>query len=199
MFMPQQYFDRVSTIEQYEDDRSAMGRINAWTVAYNVAKERPLIGGGFQMMSPELWKKYLPEEKPHDVHSIYFEVLGEQGFVGLALYLCLMWLAMREGNRIRRQSRRRGELRWAFDLATYTQVSIVAYAVGGAFLGLAYFDLYYHLIGILVLTGMLVDRELASAHSGALSGMSPSFPGRRPSGFRPAVRRQRTDTNLARN
>ena len=36
------------------------------------------------------------------------------------------------------------------------QVCLVGYAVGGAFLGLAYFDLYYHLIAVLVILGAIV-------------------------------------------
>ena len=52
------------------------------------------------------------------------------------------------------------ELEWASELAAMTQVSVVGYAVGGMFLGLAYFDLYYHLVAILVLTDMIVGRQL---------------------------------------
>ena len=161
-FMPERYFERMSTIQDYEQDRSAMGRIDAWTVAFNVAKEHPLVGGGFQMMSKDLWTKYMPDDRFHDMHSIYFEVMGEQGFVGFVLFLLLMWLAMREGTRIRSLTRSNEQMKWAYDLASLTKVSIVAYAVGGAFLGLAYFDLYYHLITILVLTGMAVDSNEVS-------------------------------------
>jgi O-antigen ligase len=44
--MPQQWYDRMSTIQTYDQDQSAIGRINAWHMAYNMAKDRPL-GGGF--------------------------------------------------------------------------------------------------------------------------------------------------------
>ena len=44
--MPQQWFERMATIKTYEQDASAMGRINAWNMAFNLAKDRPL-GGGF--------------------------------------------------------------------------------------------------------------------------------------------------------
>jgi putative inorganic carbon (HCO3(-)) transporter len=175
-FMPEQYFDRISTIQQYEQDQSAMGRINAWKVAYGVAKDRPLVGGGFQMMSSQLFEKYRPGETAHDVHSIYFEALGEQGFVGITLFLMLMWLALRQGKYLRNRTRHIEELKWAFDLASYLQVSIVAYAVGGAFLGLAYFDLYYHLIALLVLTRIVVDRQLTvpAEDAKAMNRRSPS-------------------------
>jgi hypothetical protein len=54
-------------------------------------------------------------------------------------------------------------LQWAFDLASMVQVCLVGYAVAGAFVGLAYFDLYYHLLAMLVITQVLVDRTLMSS------------------------------------
>jgi probable O-glycosylation ligase (exosortase A-associated) len=44
--MPQEWFDRMETIKTYQSDASATGRINAWHMAVNMAKDRPL-GGGF--------------------------------------------------------------------------------------------------------------------------------------------------------
>lgn len=72
-------------------DELVMGRINAWWTCFNVAMDRPLVGGGFDMYTPEVFAKYAP--KPNDLHSshsIYFQNLGEHGFAGLALFL-LMW------------------------------------------------------------------------------------------------------------
>lgn len=159
-FMPAQYFDRISTITTHQEDESAMGRVNAWKVAYGVAKERPLVGGGFQMITPEVFERHLPGETLHDTHSIYFEALGEQGFVGLLLFLLLMWGAMRQAKRLIKSLKTNEDFQWALDLASMIQVSIVAYAVGGAFLGLAYFDFYYHLIALLLLLRIVVDRAL---------------------------------------
>ena len=89
----------------------------------------------------------------HDAHSIYFEILGEQGFVGLALFLGFAFLAFMETQRIRKATRDDPEKAWAFDLATALQASAIAYGVGGAFLGLAYLDLPYQLVALVVLTG----------------------------------------------
>jgi probable O-glycosylation ligase (exosortase A-associated) len=109
-----------------------------------------------------MFLRYAPQpEQFHDAHSIYFEVLGEHGFVGLALFLSLGMIALAKGNRIRRISRKRPDIIWAHDLASMIQVSLVGYAVTGLFLGLAYFDLYYHLIAILVITERIVLNEIA--------------------------------------
>jgi probable O-glycosylation ligase (exosortase A-associated) len=162
-FLPKQWFERVETIQTYEEDASAMGRINSWYFAFNLAKDRPLVGGGYDSFTPNLFERYAPDpEDFHDAHSIYFEVLGEQGFIGLALFLTLGWLAFRQGNRIRKLCKDRHELHWAFDLASMVQVCLVGYAVAGAFVGLAYFDLYYHLLAMLVITQVLVNRTLKS-------------------------------------
>ena len=162
--MPDKWFDRLGTIQTYEVDGSAMGRINAWHFGFNLAKERPLVGGGYGAYSRELFKRYAPNpDDHHDSHSIYFEVLGEHGFVGLALFLGLGWLAFRHANAIRNKTRNDPNHKWAFDLASMVQVSLVGYAVAGAFVGLAYFDLYYHLLAILVITQVFLERY-ASQH-----------------------------------
>ena len=160
-FMPHQWFDRMSTIDTYQSDASAMGRINAWHFAVNLALDHPITGGGFNTFTRALFARYAPNPTDfHDAHSIYFQVLGEHGFVGLALFLLLALFAWRTGTRVIRQARDRADLRWAQDLAAMIQVSLVGYAVGGTFLGLAYFDLPYNLIGILVATRVLVDRRI---------------------------------------
>ena len=160
--MPQQWFDRMSTIKHYEQDSSAMGRMNAWRMALNLAEHRPL-GGGFDTFQPEMFFAYAPDpEDTHDSHSIYFEVLGEHGFVGLALFLLLGLMTWRSATWIIARVRKRPERRWAGDLAAMIQVSLVGYATAGAFLGLAYFDFYYTLIAIIVLCKTVLASENAS-------------------------------------
>ncbi len=156
-FMPQSWHDRMATIQNYEQDGSAMGRINAWGFAYNLAKDRPIVGGGFRVFDREFFQIWAPDpESFADSHSIYFEVLGEQGFVGLALFLLLGVVVMLCARRVIRRARGDPQLTWARNLAAMIQVSLVGYAVSGAFLGLAYFDLVYQLIAILVIVDVLV-------------------------------------------
>jgi probable O-glycosylation ligase (exosortase A-associated) len=164
LFMPAKWFERIESIRTYEQDGSAMARINAWWFLYYVAKDRPFLGGGFDVFANHArWYLYdVPDpDNPRDSHSIYFEVLGEHGFVGLGLFLSLGFLAWRTASWISRYAGALPDLAWAGDLAVMGQVSMVGYAVTGAFLGMAYFDLYYHLIAILVLTRQLVEEELS--------------------------------------
>jgi probable O-glycosylation ligase (exosortase A-associated) len=161
MFMPQQWFDRMGTIGTYEQDDSALGRINAWNFAVNLAKDRPITGGGFESFTPELFLRYAPNPKDfHDAHSIYFEVLAEHGFVGLFLFLCLAIAVMLQGQKIRRLTRGSEQLAWAHEAAGMLQVSFAGFGVGGAFLGLAYFDLPYHIMAMMIIVHAIVRREL---------------------------------------
>lgn len=160
VLMPEQYYERLTTIQNYQEDASAMGRINAWWFAFNVAKARPLLGGGFDVFQPWLFQIYAPiPDKYHDVHSIYFEVLGEHGFVGLSLFLAVFGFGWLSANAIRQKTGNVAEIRWMADLAAMVQVSLVGYAVGGAFLGLAYFDLPYHLVCMIVIMRTILANE----------------------------------------
>lgn len=150
LVMPEQWFARMDTINEYKEDGSAMGRINAWYFAVNVATHN-VLGGGFNVFSPRQFMTYAPNPLDYHVaHSIYFQVLGDHGFAGLILFLVLMICAWRTGTRVIKFCGNAAELKWASDLAKMTQVCIIGYAVSGAFLSLAYFDLYYNFIVILV-------------------------------------------------
>lgn len=170
--LPQSWYDRMNTIKTYEEDRSAMGRINAWHTSFNVANDR-LIGGGYNLLlEAATFRQYAPDPlKVHDSHSIYFEVLGEHGFIGLGLFLLLGLFTWFRADRVIRFCRKDPEKKWAADLAAMAQVSLVGYAVGGAFLGLAYFDLPYHIMIIIVLTarfsGLLASRQQSFAQNAA--------------------------------
>lgn len=161
-FMPPQWMDRIHSTSDYQEDASAQGRLDAWAHAMTVAVERPLTGGGFGTFSPEVFQRYSPGITWRAAHSIYFEVLGEQGFIGLALFLAIGITAYRSGTWIHRRVRGRPDLAWAGGLAQMLQVGLVAYGVGGAFLSLGYFDLYYGLVAMLVLTRAAVAQQLGA-------------------------------------
>ena len=161
LLMPSQWHERIDTINTYQEDTSAMGRINAWRMALNLANDRPL-GGGFEIYDGVVFARYAPiPADVHAAHSIYFQVLGEHGWVGLALYLTLGVMTWRSGSAIVRQAKGVPELDWALRLATMLQVSLVGFAVGGAFLSLAYFDVPYLIMAAMVATRILVARQAA--------------------------------------
>jgi len=148
--MPDEWTSRMHSINSYEEDASAQGRINSWGFAINVANENP-IGGGFGVFTPNMFQHYAPNPDVFFVaHSIYFQILGEHGYVGLVLFLALFACAWRTGTRVIRFCKDKPELGWASLLARMCQVSIVGYLTAGAFLTLAYYDLIYYVVVILV-------------------------------------------------
>lgn len=154
--MPESWYERMNTINTYEQDESALGRINAWWAAWNLANDR-FFGGGFQTWNWHMFQKYGPD--PDNVrapHSIYFQVLGEHGWVGLILFLLLIALAWRTCSAIIQIAKKRPDLGWSRDLAAMVQVSLVGYMSAGAFLGLANFDYFYHLVMVVVVARYLV-------------------------------------------
>ena len=96
--VPQSWYERMSTIQTYQTDQSALGRINAWHTAFNVAKDR-VTGGGFEMWITPVFRQYAPDPfNVRDVHSIYFEVMGEHGFIGFGLFVLLITMGKQQIN-----------------------------------------------------------------------------------------------------
>ena len=143
--MPDSYWQRIDTIHSYEEDGSAMGRINTWKTAFNIANHR-VTGAGFEYYSDEAFARYAPvPASVHAAHSIYFQALGEHGWIGLLLFLSIWVTVWRqcltaaaafgpgpEGDTMRL-------------LLRMIQVSLVAFAVGGAFVNIGNWDFPYYL------------------------------------------------------
>jgi len=158
-FMPAEWTSRMETIGEYQQDESAMGRINAWWMAWNLANHN-FFGGGFDIYNLQQFAAYAPNPGDvHAAHSIYFQVLGEHGFVGLFLFLLMWFLVWRSANKLRKDGKQRPETQWVADLGAMCQVSLAGYAVGGAFLSLAYFDLPYNILILVVLGRRWIDNE----------------------------------------
>jgi probable O-glycosylation ligase (exosortase A-associated) len=161
-YMPEQWYRRMETIGTYELDSSASMRLNSWGTMLNIAKDRPIFGAGYVVAKKQVYDRYAPDPSfPQQVaHSIYFEALGSHGFVGLALYLALLLSHWRYAGAIVRKAGVRPDLAWARQYGLMMQVSIVGFAVGGAFLSLILFDVPYYLIGTTLVAGRLLDEQL---------------------------------------
>jgi probable O-glycosylation ligase (exosortase A-associated) len=104
------------------------------------------------MFIAQTFRQYAPEPfRVHDVHSIYFEAMGEQGFIGFCIFMLLWLFTWLRARQVIHRCKNDPDNKWAADLAAMIQVSLIGYAAGGAFLGLAYFDLPYHLMATLLL------------------------------------------------
>jgi len=163
------YFDRIDTIRTAEDDGSFMGRVLAWRVSYEIARENPLLGEGFHgVQDPKIWQRYvykvdIPEiyhhmelPKAKAAHSIYFEVMGDLGFLGLTLFLMLMFTGFQNSRKTLKISKRDPQLQWMYDLAVMLRLSLIVYATSGAGVSMAWFEFFY-----IVLTMISVLTRLA--------------------------------------
>lgn len=161
LFMPAKYFERISTINNVQQDTSFQGRIDAWVVALGVAKDR-VLGAGFDgPRQAAIWNQYRPGAESRASHSIYFMVLGEHGFIGLALYLGICFFAWRNLSRVRTLTRDAPDHLWARDMAAALQVGMIGFLVGGAALPMAYYDGFLSVIAMTAPLRMLVEARLA--------------------------------------
>jgi probable O-glycosylation ligase (exosortase A-associated) len=155
--MPSAWLDRMSTIKTANADTSFNERRAAWRTSFNIAVDRPFIGGGFAAVE-QTWiaRNHMSEgslKGGRAAHSIYFEVLGDTGFLGLALYFMGIMAAGVNTIRVLALVRGRAALKWAGQLAHAFQVSILAFLTGGAALSMAYYDGF---ILIFILTAVLL-------------------------------------------
>lgn len=158
-FMPESWTERMSSITNYEEDRSAMGRISAWWNAWGIAKNY-VTGVGFNAVRPELFALYSPyPDYIHAAHSIYFQVMGNHGFIGLLLFLMIFISTYWAAGRLRNEARVHPDAEWCDALGAMCQVSLVGYAVGGGLLSLSYFDLPYNIMMLVVLSRVWVSRQ----------------------------------------
>jgi len=174
-FAPQQWDDRMETIRTYETEGSAQLRMMSWRVAYQVATDYPLTGGGFRVLHHrEIYDRYLPEYPRafgHDAHSIYFNFLCDHGWIGFLLFGALIGCTLSSLWKLGRASRKTPETAWISDYASMIQVSLIAWLLNGAFLSVAYFDLAYHLIIITV-----VLKAMAAAAPAAVTAAAATPP-----------------------
>ena len=147
-FMPENWSNRMHTITTHED-HSAQSRLYTWKMILNLISQRPW-GAGYDFWTYEVWSRYAVTEwtLPYSPHSIYFQALGEHGVIGFFLYLGIGFSTWRTASKLIAETKGVPELKWVVVLMQCIQVSVISFAVGGAFLGLVNFDVPYYLAAI---------------------------------------------------
>ena len=172
---PAEWFSRLSTIEEAGADASFMGRVIAWQISSAIALGNPVFGGGFHAVQIQgIWDQYvgapsllgflnlpLPDFNAKAAHSIYFEVLGDMGFVGLFLFLGILMQAIRSRYVIKRHLKDMGsQWLWARDMSDMLMLAIIAYMAGGAAVSLAYFEVIYIVVMLMEMLRLHVARAV---------------------------------------
>lgn len=178
------WVERINTIESANEDGSFLSRLVAWKMSFILATEHPFFGGGFRAIQhlptwADLSQRFfsypwfytgdlLPNPTyARAAHSVYFQILGDHGFVGLGIYLAILAMAFWKAGSIARRARLTDAQDWLPLLATMLQLSIFSFALGGAALSFAYFDLIFALFGLVI---VLEKRLLAAAVPRSLIG-----------------------------
>ena len=162
--MPAEFFDRLHTVNSLNTDDSFQGRLNAWKVAYLYATDHFPFGAGFYAPQlPNIFNHYLPDADNHAAHSIYFQILGEHGYVGLAIYVVILLLGLYNASKVCGQTKGKPGLRWAYDLADMGRVALISFYVGGAALSMAYADEYLLIIALMSTLRQLTKPETMAA------------------------------------
>ena len=152
-YLPQEWFGRMHTLETYQQDSSAMSRIQAWTDGWNHTLEHPFVGAGF-----DGWR----EVTQRDWHSSYVEMFSEHGFIAFGLWLSLIIGTLISMTTLPKKTFQVEGMEWVANYCFMLRASLICYMVGTAFLGLSYWDLLYHLIFIAVLVKKIALEELVS-------------------------------------
>ena len=167
-FLPSTFTERADTIKNYKADESASTRIAVWAWTWEYVKEHPM-GGGFDVYRQnriryDIEQKDVPGQQadPYapDVaqvvdqgrafHSSYFEMLGEQGFPGLLIWLIIQLGGVWRMEVLTRMYRRRNRVEeaWVAPLATALQNSQIIYLVGSLFVGIAFQAFFFMLTAL---------------------------------------------------
>lgn len=176
-FMPQGLKDRIGSIAEQDSsetrDGSVAGRLDAWHTASQIAAANPVFGEGFRALwNRQIWETFYGRDfyAARDAHSIYFELLAEQGIAGLVLYLAILTCTLLNLRSLRRRWRGDPEHGYIAHYAEMIQLSLYPFLISGAFLGVAYFDLYFLLVAVSAsLSALSVKAERAVAAAAAPS------------------------------
>lgn len=165
---PKSYIERISTISQYETEGSAKGRLDAWRVAFNMIAARPLLGVGFEKFQGN-YKRYDPKATEESeggpgtrvAHNSYLQIWAECGTPAFLLYLSLILLSYIDIWKVRAEAKLRYHSSWILSYATMFEASLTAFVVGSMFLNRAHFDLFYHLVTIVIVFGLLARSAMS--------------------------------------
>jgi probable O-glycosylation ligase (exosortase A-associated) len=174
-FLPDSFTGRMSTIQGYEGDSSAKVRLAVWGWTWNYAQEHPQGGGFGAYLGNKIQVRTVTTQASGGVqtiaarnevdegrawHSAYFEMLGEQGFPGLILFLLIHIAGLVRMEVLRRRYRQAvGDKAWIAPLATALQHFQIIYLVGASFVAIAYTPFTLMILGVQIGLGHLVARR----------------------------------------
>jgi len=168
---PPAWMNRMGNFAEGNLDGTANQRLISWETAWKFSHDYPVLGGGFDTIGDVfLYKRYQPRQLPGGLissgpHSIYFQLLADQGFVGLGLFLLILACCFFTLARTRFAARRLPRARWLVDYTLMVEIGLLAFMTSGAFLGFAYLDLLYQMVGLTAVLKILLRQEVIAARA----------------------------------
>lgn len=162
-FAPESWFERMATTGDVANQSVSSDRIAVWLWTLDYVAERPLIGGGFNSYLANGGLLGLYDERLIDYqgvrafHSIYFEVLGEHGYVGLSIFIALISSTIL----VNRSLLKRKDIdERTKDFCLTMNHTIILFCIGGFFIGIAFKPILYQLIAISIAHHTITYKEL---------------------------------------
>jgi probable O-glycosylation ligase (exosortase A-associated) len=141
MVIPQQYKARYETVDHLKNDESYQNRVLSWQGGIAMFKSNPLTGIGPGNYAIANGEKFWPGSGRKiwlNAHSLYFQLLGELGLVGIVTFGGYLICVFRLNFRLRKQLMGRGASRFLQELPSFISIMFCQLL----FAGYAAHDLY---------------------------------------------------------
>ena len=179
-FLPASFTQRMQTIENHQGDESASTRVAVWMWTLDYVKDHPG-GGGFDNYLQNSFtyvarsvvtdsggsrlETRIVTDKGRAYHSAYFELLGEQGYFGFAVWALIHLICFIRTESIRRFYRKRDgpQEAWISPFALALQQGHIIYMIGSLFVGIAYQPFIFMMLALQIGLDTYLTRKRKTA------------------------------------
>ena len=179
-FLPASFTQRMQTIENHQGDESASTRVAVWMWTLDYIKDHPG-GGGFDNYLQNSFtyvarstvsdsggsrlETRIVTDKGRAYHSAYFELLGEQGYFGFAVWALIHIICFIRTESIRRFYRKRDgpQEAWISPFALALQQGHIIYMIGSLFVGIAYQPFIFMMLALQIGLDTYLTRKRKTA------------------------------------
>ncbi|KFL45624.1 O-antigen polymerase [Sphingobium sp. ba1] len=179
-FLPASFTQRMQTIENHQGDESASTRVAVWMWTLDYVKDHPG-GGGFDNYLQNSFtyvarsvvtdsggsrlETRIVTDKGRAYHSAYFELLGEQGYFGFAVWALIHLICFIRTESIRRFYRKRDgpQEAWISPFALALQQGHIIYMIGSLFVGIAYQPFIFMMLALQIGLDTYLTRKRKAA------------------------------------
>jgi probable O-glycosylation ligase (exosortase A-associated) len=132
---------RFFSIQGHEGDASANSRKDSWNAAFRIAQDHPLFGVGIRN-SNLFSQQYGADMEGRTIHSQYLQILADNGYPGLGLYLAVIGSSLYGLWRARLSAEGEGdEANRVLAISSGLEASLILFCFGALFLSLEVVEL----------------------------------------------------------